>query len=191
MPSRVSLGMEGICVVSDDPVRGLTTPSSSRNLTLDLYEQYKAKVYTLCLRYSGGDRGWAEDVTHDVFLTVMRHTDVLSEEKNVAGWIYRVTSNACLSRLRRDRGVWRRVRDVLMTAPVEKATRPDDQLIGEERYRELFAELEKLQPLERMVFSMKYFDGLEQNEIGETLKLSKGYVSKLMTRARNKVLGDE
>lgn len=183
--------MEGICVVSDETVRGITTPNSSRNLTLDLYEQYKAKVYTLCLRYSGGDRGWAEDVTHDVFLIVMRHTASLSEEKNVAGWMYRVTSNACLSRLRRDRGVWRRVRDALSSAPSEKVTRPDDQLIGEERYRELFEQLGRLQPLERMVFSMKYFDGLEQHEIGETLKLSKGYVSKLMTRARSKVLGDE
>jgi RNA polymerase sigma factor (sigma-70 family) len=42
----------------------------------------------------------------------------------------------------------------------------------------------RLAPKQRVVFCMVHLDGLTQDEVARTLDYSKGYVSKLLKRAR-------
>ena len=47
--------------------------------------------------------------------------------------------------------------------------------------------LKKLPAKERVVVCMKYLDGRSQQEIAKTLGFSKGYVSKLVARALDRI----
>ncbi len=100
-----------------------------RGQTFDeLYRKHHDAVFRACLRFAAGDRDWAMDRTHDVFVTLAREVDALRDASDLGGWLYRVAVNTCLMDLRRAKG-WRRikVRDQvawLRIASRAAATRP-------------------------------------------------------------------
>jgi RNA polymerase sigma factor (sigma-70 family) len=150
-----------------------------------LYEAHRDSVHRLCLRYGGGRAGWAEDVTHDVFVKLLEHLDRLDAHEDVGGWLYRVATNLCISRLRRDRSVLSWLGGA--TREPEPAAAAEALLADRESARAALATLATLPPRERAVLCMKVLDGLEQREIAQVLDLSEGYVSKLLARAWGQV----
>src|SRR4051812_34051177 len=81
----------------------------------DLYQQNVAQVFAWARRYAGGRAGWAEDVTHDVFVRAWKHREELRNE-DVRGWLFRVTQNRALSLLRREGSFVGRVRHAIHLA---------------------------------------------------------------------------
>jgi RNA polymerase sigma factor (sigma-70 family) len=152
-----------------------------------LYERHRLTVFRLCLRYGGGSGGWAEDVTHDVFIRLLEQLPRLGEHDDLGGWLYRVTSNFALKRLRRDRSfVSRLVR--LVQSPPEHAPAPDLLVEHQEQTLEAKRAIEGLPPKERVVMLMKLVDGTSQSEIARALGMSKGNVSKLVARATERLV---
>lgn len=146
------------------------------------YAAYRERIYRWCLRYGGGDAGWAEDVTHDVFVKLIEHLPDLENPEDLGGWLYRVTANLSLKRLRRDQSVVGWLRRAYAAAP-ERAPAPDALFEGHEQAASAMATLRALPPRERMVICLKVLDGKSQREIAEALSMSEGYVSKLAARA--------
>jgi RNA polymerase sigma-70 factor (ECF subfamily) len=149
----------------------------------ELYRRHVAQSFRLALRYGGGDRDWAQDVVHDVFIEVQRHAARLSEMDNPGGWIYRATTSRCLNRLQRDR---------FLSSPMvrwavgrhEPATSTPEVLgAARQQLGRLFAAVNELPPKQRVCFWMYHVDGKTQDEIGEVLGCRKSYVSKLLSRA--------
>ena len=70
-----------------------------------LYTRHRDRVYRWALRYSAGDAAFAEDVTQDVFIRLMDRLSHLEDVDALEGWLYRVTANRCLSKLRQSRCV--------------------------------------------------------------------------------------
>jgi RNA polymerase sigma factor (sigma-70 family) len=149
----------------------------------DLYQQYAGQVFAWARRYAHGRSGWAEDVTHDVFVRAWENRDEL-READVKGWLFRVTQNRAFSLLRRESSLAHRLRDAVRTAwlPDAPAT-PEDALDQQQTAYAASAALEALPGQERVVLCLKMLDGLSQREIAELLSLSEGYVSKLVARA--------
>ena len=145
------------------------------------YQRHKRDVYRLCLRYGGGRAGWAEDVTHDVFMKFLEHLPRLANLDDVGGWLYRVAANLSISRLRREQSLFARLSGL---GGVEE-TEPSAELLFEEREaaQAVLVTLRALPAKERVVLCMKVLDGKSQKEIAETLSMSEGYVSKLLARA--------
>jgi RNA polymerase sigma-70 factor (ECF subfamily) len=150
-----------------------------------LYARHRDRVFRLALRYGAGDAAWAEDVTHDVFVRLLGAIDHLHDDDELAGWFYRVTTNRCLSRLRRDR-VRRSVATVLALFQPRPPT-PDRTFEARSELERTLAVVRDLPPKERVAFLMLHLDGKTQNEIAEIMGHSKGYVSKLLHRASERV----
>lgn len=162
----------------------VTLPMDKTNL----YRLYRSKVYRLCLRYSVGNHAWSEDRTHDVFIKLFEKYEALSPSTDVGGWIYRVTVNTCLSRLRREGSVWHRAREAFsLRTPPPRTVPADEQVANKQDIEYLFTSLAQMQANERVVFIMRYIDDWDQVDICRELGLSKGYVSKLLQRAREKL----
>jgi RNA polymerase sigma-70 factor, ECF subfamily len=77
----------------------------------ELADAYEAKIYQLAFRYLR-NREDAEEVTQDVLYKVYRKVDAFRGESALSSWIYRITFNAAMSRLR--------------TAPLQR-TRTDEE----------------------------------------------------------------
>ena len=157
-----------------------------------LYLEHRDFVYRLALRYGGGSHAWAEDVTQEVFLRLFDVVAELRDEGSPAAlepWFYRVTTNRCLNRLRAER-----LRD---SAPVRwllgrraedrNSRDPERVTAAREGLEQAGAVLASLPPKERVAFSMHVLDGKKQIEIAELLGHSKGYVSKLIARAEDRI----
>lgn len=152
-----------------------------------LYAEHRQRVFRLCLRLSGGDVSWSEDATQDVFLKLLQTLPDLDRQQELGGWVYRVTVNTCLTRLRRDRSAWRRVLESLALIPQAQPQTPERAVALRGELQAALTALAQLPPRERVVFSMRHLDELPQREIAATLALSEGYVSKLLDRARGRL----
>ena len=154
-----------------------------------LYADHKDRVFHLCLRLSGGNASWAEDATQDVFVKLLQRLDGLSDTEDLGAWIYRVTMNICMTRLKREGSVWGRVLQVLSGATTLASRDTPERRVSVRQ--DLDAALEALAELpakQRVVFSMRYIDETPQREIAATLDMSEGYVSKLLQRTREHLL---
>src|SRR5687768_11994220 len=67
------------------------------------YQEHRQRVYRWALRYGGGKPSWAEDLTQDVFLKLLESLPHLVGHDDVGGWLYRVTANLALTRLRTEK----------------------------------------------------------------------------------------
>ncbi len=67
-----------------------------------LVEQYSSFVYNVALRMMGNPQD-AEDVGQDAFLSAYRAFDRFRGESRVTTWLYRITVNAALMKLRKEK----------------------------------------------------------------------------------------
>src|SRR5215468_10787903 len=65
----------------------------------DLAEAYGSKIYQLAFRYLRNKED-AEEVTQDVLFKVYRKVGAFRGDSALSSWIYRITFNAAMSRLR-------------------------------------------------------------------------------------------
>ncbi len=170
-------------LLAQQGTRPRATPGAKAARLASLYREHRDQVYRLALRYGRGDRTWAEDVTQDVFVSLCKVIDRLEDDEALKGWFYRVATNRCLSRLRRETVAnapavrWLLGRAARLPADPEALTTERRDLA---RVNEM---LETLPPKQRIAFCMYRLDGKEQADIGEILGFSKSYVCKLIKRA--------
>ena len=65
----------------------------------ELAEQYSSKIYQLAFRYLRNKED-AEEITQDVLFKVYRKVGAFLGDAQLSSWIYRITFNAAMSRLR-------------------------------------------------------------------------------------------
>src|SRR5471030_2141895 len=65
----------------------------------DLSDLYSSKIYQLAFRYLRNKED-AEEITQDVLFKVYRKVDAFRGDAQLSSWIYRITFNAAMSRLR-------------------------------------------------------------------------------------------
>lgn len=150
-----------------------------------LYQRHKDAVYRLALRYGAGRSAWAEDVVQDVFVCALDRCGSLGDDE-LGAWLYRVTTNRCLTRLRRER-VLDAITGLLTGARATERRTPERVVGGGEQLARVERWFEQLPAKEMVAFAMRFHDGRSQVEIAEVMGLSKGYVSKLLARVDAKL----
>ena len=143
-----------------------------------LYDRYSGLVYGAGTRYLG-DRGMAEDLVQDVFLSVWRNAGSFDPSRaSFATWVYRITRNRATDLIRRRKA---RVRTVDGGPPPEpEAPDPTGQL---SRSFDVAAALARLSATHREVLVLAYFEGLSQREISARTDTPLGTVKSRTTAA--------
>jgi RNA polymerase sigma-70 factor (ECF subfamily) len=161
---------------------GEGTTSRTRAAVAEAYRVHYALVHRLALRYGRGRAAFADDVTQEVFVQLLRHAEALDDLGALEGWLYRVTTRRCLTKLRNERIV--HALTFRWLVPDSEPTVDAQALVGaRDELRRAFQALSALPDKERVAFSMFHLDGRSMDEIGGMLGCSKGYVSKLVQRA--------
>ena len=148
------------------------------------------RVYGLCQRLLR-DSDEADSATQDVFLKAyqaLRKEDAKALD-DPARWITRIAVNTCLDRLRSQKWrFWRRrpsQQDEQVILRLASSARPeaeDRYFAGQIRVR-LEEALERLSPRQRATFTLRHYDDLSLEEIGNVLELDIGTVKAHMHRA--------
>jgi RNA polymerase sigma-70 factor (ECF subfamily) len=136
----------------------------------------------VCLRFAAGDRSWALDCTHDVFVKLMDAQDRVREREDPGGWLYRVAVNTCFMALRSHRRR-DRLRSLLGRRPPDVEPPPENRMRAAQTLSRLEGALRALPTKQRVIMVLVHLEEKSQQEVVQLLGLSKGQVSKLHSRA--------
>lgn len=137
----------------------------------------------------------AEEVVQDVFLTIHKKANFFRGQAAFSTWLYRLTVNAALTKLRRrKKGEEVFLDDYLPrfrqdghheVRPVVDWSEGIDELLARtELQRTVRQAIDMLPPLDKSVLVMSDLDGVPNREIGDTLGLSLQAVKARLHRAR-------
>ncbi|HEY2923856.1 MAG TPA: sigma-70 family RNA polymerase sigma factor [Candidatus Eisenbacteria bacterium] len=156
----------------------------------ELVSRYESKIYSLALRMVRNPED-AEDVLQDTFLRAYRGIKSFQGASTFSTWIYRITANSALMRLRKKQ---------LPTVSIENADEretpvsivdwtpgPVEQLLNKELQHEMDEAIEALPPEFRQVFVLRDVEEMSNAEVAEILDLSVAAVKSRLHRARIKV----
>lgn len=156
-----------------------------------LVKANQAMAYQLAYRMTGNPED-AADLTQEAFLNAWRGLSAFDGRASFSTWLYRLTSNACIDFLRREK---RRV-SLSMTLEDEEDEEGRQAQLPDSRYSPE-RELEKKEAAEavrrglaalsdehREVLVLRELEGLSYTEIAQTLSLEEGTVKSRIARAR-------
>ena len=158
----------------------------------DLSAAFGAKIYQLAFRYLK-NREDAEEVAQDVLLKVFQKIDAFRGDAALSSWIYRITFNAAMSRLRE-------FRQQLPSAPekvVEEATPPtprrevidwsplaDEAVFRSEMRKTLVSALRQMPALYRVPVILRDIQGLTTEEASAILQVKEQTLKSRLHRGR-------
>ena len=139
----------------------------------ELVETYRERVYRVAWRVVRDDEV-AEDVAQEAFIRVFRHVGRFQERSSLYTWIYRITVNIALNRLRRDR-----FRHMVPMGELQwEDHRPDADPSHAAMSSELAARVDEavraLPDKQRAVFTLRFFEGMSHKEIADAVGCSEG-----------------
>lgn len=143
-----------------------------------LYRSYAPVIYARCRRILGDPRA-AEDATQETFVRVLRHLAKAPDPQHALWWIYRIATNYCLNELRD------RARRPLPIEDVADHGGADVGLVEGAIDRDLLIRLLASLPVQTaQVAWLHHVDGLDQQEVGEVLGISRRTVGNRLAELR-------
>ncbi len=150
-----------------------------------LMQQYQQKVYWHIRRILI-DHDDSNDVVQNVFIKVWRSLDNFREDSKLFTWIYRIATNEAITFLNQ-----KKKRFLIPLVDVEKgladSLHQDPLFTGDKIQLILQKAILGLPRQQRIVFNMKYFEGLKYEEISEILGVSVGALKATYHHAVKKI----
>jgi RNA polymerase sigma-70 factor, ECF subfamily len=158
----------------------------------DLSESYGAKIYQLAFRYLK-NREDAEEVAQDVLLKVYQKIDAFRGDAALSSWIYRITFNAAMSRLREFKqqlpNAPEKIEDSEGLPPVKRevvdwSPLADEVVLRAQMRRKLVAALKDMPVLYRAPVILRDVQGLSTEEASAVLRVKEQTLKSRLHRGR-------
>jgi RNA polymerase sigma-70 factor, ECF subfamily len=159
----------------------------------ELVRRHQEKVYRLALRLTR-DEARAQDSMQDAFLQVYRKIGQFQEQSAFTTWLYRITVNAALMRLRSERrhretsleeASPRYTEQGEIAEPVDDwSAAVDDEAANRELARHAAVAIDKLPETYRSVFVLRELEDLSTEDVATILDLTVPTVKTRLHRAR-------
>ncbi len=150
--------------------------SSKKNEALEeIYNRYSSLVYGVCLKYLGS-RDESLDTVVEIF-GVITEKIPQHEITNFSSWLYSVTKNHCLMKLRKDKRTNEAMRNYYAESDNLEEEISDEELVINEKLEEAICLLSHEQ---KICVELFYYQKKSYSEIsditGFTVKLVKSYL---------------
>jgi RNA polymerase sigma-70 factor (ECF subfamily) len=160
----------------------------------DLASTYGPRIHQLAFRYL---KNWedAEEVTQDVIMKVHRKIDAFRGDAALSSWIYRITFNTAMSRLRSSR--FKRPQELprqetiageeserTVPEPADWSALADDQVMRGEMRRQLVKALTQLPMVYRVPVLLRDINGLSTEEASALLRVKPQTLKSRLHRGR-------
>jgi RNA polymerase sigma-70 factor (ECF subfamily) len=146
-----------------------------------LYRRHAAKLYAVCLQYSGNDEE-ARDILQEGFIKIFENLGSYKHEGSFEGWMHRITVNTALEKFRNRHNLYR-VDDIDKIE--EPDAEPDNSDYAGLEASDLLGIIRELPPKYRMVFNLYAIEGYSHKEISQMVNISEGTSKSNLSRARS------
>jgi len=163
-----------------------------RNRYKLLVERYQPIVFRTCMGFLHNKED-ADDLTQDIFIQTYQTLPAFKGDASFSTWIYRITVNASLNKLRKSskHHLLQRLENIFgsdkskeYSFPVSDTENPETILIHAERNEWMEKALNSLPEKQRTAIVLSKYDELSQREIAEIMETSEGAVEALIQRAK-------
>ena len=160
----------------------------------ELAERYGPRIYQLALRQMKNPED-AEEVTQDVLLKVYRKIGAFRGDSALSSWIYRITFNTAMSRLRTsklERAAQHRERTrddqdegrQTSLQPADWSHMPDEELLRAQLRRAVMAAIQDLPEIYREPVVLRDIEGLSTEEASTRLHVKDQTLKSRLHRGR-------
>jgi RNA polymerase sigma factor (sigma-70 family) len=152
----------------------------------DLYHKYAKAMYNTSLRIVS-HTGDAEDVLQEAFTDAFRSLDDFHYKSTFGAWLKKIVVNKSINQLRK------RKMDLIDIEKTNLGHLPEEESLDENEIQLKVEDVKKAVRLlpngYRTVLSLYLFEGYDQEEIAEILRVSHATVRTQYMRAKQKLLG--
>ena len=145
-----------------------------------LYRRYAARLYAVCLQYSGNDEE-ARDILQEGFIKIYENLVHYKYEGSFDGWVRRIVVNTALEKYRSKHNLYR-VDDIDQIP--EQNAEPDNEDYAGLGASDLMEIIRELPPRYRIVFNLFAIEGYSHKEISDMMSISEGTSKSNLSRAR-------
>ncbi len=182
-------GRKKLASLADEDLMSLVAENDAAAFEL-FYERHGRAAFSLAYRILG-DRGQAEDVTQETFLSTWKSNAPFDPARgSVRTWILGVVRNRAIDLVRREsakRSPRLELRSDEAIEETSSAASTEEEAMRRETQREVRTVLDGLPPAQAQVVQLAYFGGFSQSEIANVLGLPVGTVKGRMRLALTKV----
>jgi RNA polymerase sigma-70 factor (ECF subfamily) len=160
----------------------------------ELMSMFQEDIYRL-VYYRTFSQMDAEDITQEVFVQAYRKLKSLNDTQKFRAWLYAIAVNRCNDFLRKKKYLsLLRMRSVQEQEFMEEGkgmgNNYNDSIVKKRFWEQVRSLLDKLSVMEREVFTLRFMDHRNINEIAVILDKSESTVKTHLYRALNKVRKD-
>ncbi len=161
-----------------------------------LVHRYDKQVFSIASRYVSCSDD-AKDIYQEVFLRVYKGLKNFRMQSEFSTWLYRVTTNVCLThqtqRKKRNSSVVGHNEDFetdTMNTIQTYVVSPDEQAHASEISSRVEFALGVLSPQQKLVFTLKHYQGYKLREIASMMKCTEGTVKRYLFTATQRLRGE-
>ncbi len=151
-----------------------------------LVYRYDRKVLAIAASYAN-DPDDAKDIYQEVFLRAYRSLKDFGFRSEFSTWLYRITTNVCLTHRTRSK-----TRAFASLEEVDgelrsRAVSPDRHAQNAEISRHIEGAMQHLSPQQKIVFTLKHYEGYKLTEIASMMDCTEGTVKRYLFTATEKL----
>ena len=138
----------------------------------------------------------AKDIYQEVFLRVFKGIKKFEFRSEFSTWLYRITANVCLTyRSQKKKYAYASLNDEPdddsnqkpLSETIAGGDTPDTQALSSEISIKIESGLEKLSPQQRMVFTLKHYQGYKIKEISAVMNCTEGTIKNYLFMATQRM----
>jgi RNA polymerase sigma-70 factor, ECF subfamily len=158
----------------------------------ELVEKYDRHVLSLAFSYARNSDD-AKDIYQETLIRAYRSISKFELRSEFSTWLYRIATNVCISFKSSQKKYVDMFKGGSPAASGERAVEPrgdppsslstEGEFFRAELGREIERALDNLSPMQRLVFTMKHYEGYKLREIAAITKCAEGTVKKHLYEA--------
>lgn len=149
-----------------------------------IVDKYLGLVKGTVYKVLGQRKEEVDECINDVFLAIWNHASQFEgNEDDFKKWVYKIAKYQAIDYYRKLR---RREEVSLEVNTLVQEISAEDQVMLHEDKRELVTFINSLQPIDRKIFTMKYFLGIKSDDIAHRVGLTRTAVDNRVFRGKKK-----